>query len=139
MNNVFVYGTLKSGHGNNYLLEDCIRLGLFMTLQPFRMHNVGFPVTFYEPKGASVLGELYEIPDGILDRTIKRLDRLEGEGHMYKREHVYVTAVASVEPARPAYMYVGVPQYWGDNWGTRDNLMLPRAHGMLEWGGETEL
>lgn len=131
MNNVFVYGTLKSGHGNNRLLAECSRLGTYFTVQTFRMHNVGFPVTFYEPKGARVIGELYEIPDIILSAVLARLDRLEKEGRMYKRETVLVTALNSVEPAREAYMYVGISKYWPSLY---EQQVKPNEHGMLEWG-----
>ena len=37
MNRVFVYGTLKSGLSNHYLLKGCKRLGVATTVSTYRM------------------------------------------------------------------------------------------------------
>jgi gamma-glutamylcyclotransferase (GGCT)/AIG2-like uncharacterized protein YtfP len=112
LDNVFVYGTLMSGEGNNRLLDGCTRIGEAVTEKPFALHNVGFPVTFYHKKGKPVLGELWEIPGEINDQVIARLDRLEAEGRMYQRHRVRVLPLASTEPSIETWMYVGIPQFW---------------------------
>jgi len=81
---VAVYGTLKQGHGNHYLLKDAAFLGTAMTGSPYRLFCVGFPVllpgTEAEP-GLPVVVELYEVTR----KQLRRLDRLEGNGRMYQR------------------------------------------------------
>ena len=134
MDKVFVYGTLKSGHGNNRLLKGCLSLGAAYTLQTFRMYNSGFPVSLYEPKGHSVLGELFEIPDDILDFTLDCLDTLESEGSMYKRETVRVLPLASAAPAVDTYMYVGISQFWHKL--SADRFIQPNNTGFLQWERE---
>lgn len=130
--NVFVYGTLKRGHGNNRLLEGCVFLGECVTLQTFKLYNVGFPVTFFQSKGHPVLGELYEIPDSIHDKVIGRLDALEGEGRMYRRETVRVLPLGNTEPAIETFMYVGVPDYWEGIY--EQQAKGPNDSGFLTWG-----
>ena len=102
--NVFVYGSLLSGFGNNYILKtgECECLGKFTTKKRYYMVGYGgFPAvckavpvedvdntpsynaatrSIYRP----VLGEIYKVDLAML----ARLDRLEGNGHFYKREIV---------------------------------------------------
>ena len=83
---VAVYGTLRKGQGNyERILKDNSRfLGTAYTGAPYRMFCVGFPVvmsgTEAEP-GLPVEVELYEVSR----KTLRRLDRLEGNGRMYQR------------------------------------------------------
>lgn len=80
--NVFVYGTLLSGQGNNHLLRDSTKLG-DVTVSGLEMHTMGgFPacVVRYD-KYSSVTGEVWEVDD----ETFARLDRLEGYPHFYDR------------------------------------------------------
>lgn len=136
MDKVFVYGTLKRGHGNHRLLEGCVHLGECITLQTFVLHNVGFPVTFFKPKGHPVMGELYEIPDSIREQVLHRLDRLEGEGRMFRRETVRVLPLANTEPAVETFMYVGIPDYWGGIYQREQTK--PDTSGFLSWGVNAE-
>lgn len=135
MDKVFVYGTLKSGQGNNRLLKGSLSLGAAYTLQTFTLFNAGFPVSFFEPKGHPVLGELFEIPEDILDDTIQRLDMLESKGSMYEREIVRVMPMSSAAPAVETYMYVGMPQFW--NHLPADRYIQPNTAGLLQWERET--
>ncbi len=131
MDKVFVYGTLMQGEGNNRLLEGCHRIGEAVTEQPFKLHNVGFPVTFYHEEGKPVLGELYDIPDEIHAETLARLDRLEAEGAMYKRTVVRVIPLSRAEPAIETWMYVGIPQFWQ---GIINRPSVePNSAGFLSW------
>ena len=81
---VAVYGTLKRGHGNHYLLKDATFLGEATTGSAFRMYCVGVPVLLpgtAEDAGHPVAVELY----GVTRKELKRLDWLEGNGRMYLR------------------------------------------------------
>lgn len=72
---VFVYGTLRMGHGNNHLLHKAKFLGEATTNG--LMYSMGY-IPFVSLKHKSneniVHGEVYEIDEDIL----QRLDRLEG-------------------------------------------------------------
>lgn len=78
---VFVYGSLKRGFHNNDLLDTSYFVGTGTTPPDFEMYSAGgFPVIVYGDK--SITGEVYLVDEP----TLKRLDRLESNGHMYQRE-----------------------------------------------------
>lgn len=87
---VFVYGTLKHGHGLHYVLSDddstmycadgdvvghaLIDLGPFPGMIPS------------EDPDSVVRGEVYEVSSA----TLRKLDNVEGEGSLYDRKEVWV-------------------------------------------------
>lgn len=79
---LFVYGTLKQGHGNHRRLATARFIGAAVSAAAtYRMHDSGFPVLVDEPLGARVSGELYEV-----DRaTLTACDRLESHPYWYRR------------------------------------------------------
>ena len=95
---VFVYGTLKSGYGNNRLLEGHTFVGSFV-VNGFKLYNYGFPAA-KEDENSKVRGEIWDIGDD--QHTLRRLDGLESEGYMYHRKEVDV-----VDFEEKAFMYVG--------------------------------
>ena len=100
---VFVYGTLKRGRHNNSILGPSQFLGVFLTERRFTMYDgKGFP--YVVPEGStSVIGELYEVDDKILER----LDWLEGvRANHYKRIE---TKVFSDVEETWAWIYVASP------------------------------
>jgi gamma-glutamylaminecyclotransferase len=78
---MFVYGTLKRGHGNNHYLRNCEFLGEALSLKPeFAMSGFGIPF-LHEGGEQRVYGELWEVdPDALV-----RIDRLEGHPRHYCR------------------------------------------------------
>ena len=82
---VFVYGTLKRGHGNHRLLESSTFLGKAQTTGKWTMVGTGMPFPYLlkydEANGGNVLGEVYEV-DG---NTYADLDNLEGVPTHYRR------------------------------------------------------
>jgi len=80
---VFVYGTLKRGHGNHRLLQGC-RIWKAKA-EGIDLHDGrAFP---FAKRGSHVThGELYEVPDDVLER----LDHLEGHPHFYRRERTTI-------------------------------------------------
>jgi len=89
METVFVYGTLKAGHHNHYLLKRATYIGQ-AAVQGFRMFDFGgFPAAApYTRVVRSIAGELYSI-----DRTTRKtLDRLEGVPTLYTAERVVTTS-----------------------------------------------
>ena len=86
MEKVFVYGTLKEGHGNNVLLSFSERLGTGITEDKYIMYELGIPYVSKSFKLTRISGEVYRVK---LD-TLEALDLLEGHPNWYKREKVEV-------------------------------------------------
>jgi gamma-glutamylcyclotransferase (GGCT)/AIG2-like uncharacterized protein YtfP len=84
---VFVYGTLKSGFSNHYLLEGCEFFGDAATVPTYKMIENGFPVIMPDPEGKPLAGEIYIVDE----ETLARLDQLEREGSSYDRKLIDVT------------------------------------------------
>src|SRR5260370_24467176 len=102
---VFVYGTLKSGFWNHYLLKGCEFFGAAATVPTYKMIENGFPVIMPDPEGKPLAGEIYIVDD----ETLARLDQLEREGSSYDRKLIDVTLpLASRQRLPPkALIYVG--------------------------------
>ncbi len=83
---VLVYGTLMRGHANHYILQNSRYVGEGV-LNDYGLYNVipRYPGIVYKP-GARVKGEVYDIDAS----TLSRLDHLEGEGFLYKRQSVVI-------------------------------------------------
>lgn len=85
---VFVYGTLKMGHGNNCALGLGKFLGRCYIEGEYRMLDLSwFPGVVRDSSRAAtcrVWGEVYLVDEDTLDT----LDCIEGHPHFYKREKV---------------------------------------------------
>jgi gamma-glutamylaminecyclotransferase len=99
----FVYGTLKHGFSNHWLIEDVVGaghahfLGVAKTKQRFPLVCGPFQVPFLlnmPNSGLQVEGELYAVDQSALER----LDELEGvsKGH-YQRRPLVLTGLTSLE------------------------------------------
>lgn len=99
MHNIFVYGTLKTGYGNNRLLQSSEYCGQDITSSAdFKMISLSsFPGVVHTENGFHISGELYRVND----KTLQSLDRLESNGSFYKRELVKLK-----EFEEDAWMYV---------------------------------
>lgn len=81
---LFVYGTLRKNHGNNFLLQDSKYLGKAVTEPEYTLACSGIP---YLIKGEqSVHGEVYEVTPEVLSD----LDLLEGHPDCYTRKDINV-------------------------------------------------
>jgi gamma-glutamylcyclotransferase (GGCT)/AIG2-like uncharacterized protein YtfP len=102
---VFVYGTLKKGFHNAYLLRDSEFFGEAVTVPTYRMICISFPVIMAEECGKQVSGEIYTVDD----ETLARLDGLEREGSSYDRKLIDVTLLLANDERLPnkAFIYVG--------------------------------
>ena len=79
---VFVYGTLKRGHGNHYWMPEDAELIGKDTLKNFNIYDLGpFPAVVPEI-GEYVIGELWEV------ESLENLDILEGYPELYNRKVV---------------------------------------------------
>jgi gamma-glutamylcyclotransferase (GGCT)/AIG2-like uncharacterized protein YtfP len=87
MHKVFTYGTLRKGCSRNYVLKDSSFLGEATTAAKYSLYSLGsFPALTVDGK-TSVLGELYEVSDEVLDL----LDRIEGHPNFYTRSMVEIS------------------------------------------------
>lgn len=80
---VLVYGTLRQGESNHYLLSDSQFLGSVVTQAQFQLFDLGpYPAVI---KGDQTLvAEVYLVDD----ETMQQLDILEDYPHEYDRELV---------------------------------------------------
>jgi len=79
---IFVYGTLKKGFKNNYLLKNAIFLQNYITTKTYPMidSGFGFPYLLNKPGiGKQIQGEIYEISKDLK----KDLDILEDVPRLY--------------------------------------------------------
>jgi gamma-glutamylcyclotransferase (GGCT)/AIG2-like uncharacterized protein YtfP len=98
---MFVYGTLKSGFGNNRVMRDnggrAEFMGAYRTADDFIMCGMGFPRVSRVPdnlqlslvqsrKIGCVMGEVWSVNDA----SLAAMDRLEGHPNFYCREQVRV-------------------------------------------------
>lgn len=83
---LFVYGTLKSGYGNNkWCLDGAVSLGQAITHKTYKLLNGGFPIA--SNKGENklpIIGEIFEINEGHLASC----DSLEGHPSFYTRRTI---------------------------------------------------
>lgn len=102
---VAVYGTLKSGYGNNrILLEGNATKIADELIVGYKLYNSGFPVATYSEDDA-ISCEIWDTHG--VELTKSRLDMLEGEGRMYHREEVK-TYFGGLD----VQMYVGHDDFW---------------------------
>lgn len=104
--NVFVYGTLKNGHGNNVLLRTSEFVKETRTKNSYLLVRGQIGVPFVFPKSGieedlykylhPVQGHLFKV-DSM--ETFKRLDRLEGHPSHYTR------VLTELEDGEAAWMY----------------------------------
>lgn len=84
MHKVFVYGTLKEGHGNHGYLSNS-KLIKQAYISGFLLINTGgFPYAIEAEPTDFAIGEVYEVDD----ETLRALDRLEGYPSHYQRRKV---------------------------------------------------
>lgn len=131
MNNlVFVYGTLKKGEGNSYILKEAEFLGEATLLDQMQMKELGFPAVFDGNKSGYVKGHLFKVDS---EDTWKKLDRLENNGVMYERQlrHVQLDEEGS-DAGTKAWVYLATPDFQ-----KRINTypdIVPNDNGQLVWG-----
>lgn len=125
---LFCFGTLKSGYGNNRLLEGHELLGS-ATLHGYKMYYSGgrgsFPV-IVPSEGDAVRGELWDIGDD--KNTLQNLDWLEGYREHNPQSSMYIRTPVQVNHDVECETYV-----W--NLGIYGNYQeVPKNNeGQYEW------
>lgn len=101
---LFVYGTLKRGDCRHNVLGGARFIGEARTTPGYSLFSCGpFPAMvarMSEEGVAGVQGELYEVDESLLDRT---LDRIEGVPYLYDRGTVEIAEGAA--PTAVSYIY----------------------------------
>lgn len=134
----FVYGTLKNGQNNNYLLEDSKYVGQALTKEKYWMWDVGFPYlitekpVFKDQPKLHVVGDVYHV---LNPRVVTSLDALEGVAHgHYKKGLIDVTLNGKLLKCTAYY----VEQY--ERYSSEGNInSFPRGSDLIrnstyEWG-----
>jgi gamma-glutamylaminecyclotransferase len=111
---LFVYGTLKSGQGNNHLLAGQEFVRAAQTLPLYRLYGIDWHPGLLVDKagGVAVHGEVWAVDD----ETLARLDEFEGCPNYFQRDYI---AVADLFGDVQAYFFTGrVPDQapTGDRW-----------------------
>jgi gamma-glutamylcyclotransferase (GGCT)/AIG2-like uncharacterized protein YtfP len=107
MTTVFVYGTLKRGHGNWHRLLDgqSVFLGEAVSVSAnYVMLNGSFPRVLDSANGHQIFGELFEVGPDVL----KRLDALEGHPRWYRRKRRKFRMADGTK--RQAWVYIMQPE-----------------------------
>ena len=112
----FVYGTLKSGYQNcARIMTNQKLIGEAHTEPAYRLFNCGaFPAMVLDTRlGISIKGELWEVDA----ECVKRMDRLEGHPHFYKRLPVRLDSHPGLEVVAYIFQHktTGLPPL-GDSW-----------------------
>lgn len=80
---VAVYGTLRKGFHNNYLMGKSRLIdGAISEFWGTMYSNGGFPILSLDEPGSKIVAEIYEIED---ERVFSDLDSLEGYPYWYNR------------------------------------------------------
>ena len=120
---VFVYGSLKKGHGNHRLLEGAKSLGRCFIEGRYRMLSLGgFPGLVQSDKLESmkIVGEVYQIGED----QLRSLDFLEGHPKFYERQKVQT-------PWKNAWCYF-LPESYLEGYPPVGNIWRPTEE-ELEW------
>jgi gamma-glutamylaminecyclotransferase len=128
---VFVYGTLKSGFWNHYLLKGREFIGAAATSPTYKMIDNGFPVIMPDPQGKPLAGEIYNVDD----ETLARLDQLEREGSSYDRKliDVILSLVGGERLPIKAFIYVGREDRFGNAFVRGPLYETVNERGELDW------
>lgn len=98
---IFVYGTLKRGLINNYIIKNQKYIGVGTTSPDWQMYNLGnYPGVI--SGNERIAGELWLVDDA----TFKHCDWLEGHPDFYERFLIPVVSDSEDDKEVEAWMYV---------------------------------
>jgi len=110
---IFVYGTLRTGEPNHYMLDHITPLRLTRTAPAYTLVSLGAFPAMLEGGTTAVVGEVYEVDE----MTLVALDRLESHPRFYERKAIRLEDGEEVESyILPAEKAVGRPMGRGGDW-----------------------
>lgn len=119
---LFTYGTLMKGNPNDHYLRTSkylghgtinnVRLYDYVSWDDNNSYHSYYPVALNNEYGDKLIGEVYEVPDEML----QSLEYLEGVPVLYTREVKEVTM--SDGTTLNAFTYIGNPDTWVEHIGT---------------------
>jgi len=98
---VFVYGTLRRGQRNFPLLATSKFIGDAETVEQFGMFTRDYPFVTSLVQQTEIAGEIYEVDD----KTLRRLDQLEGHPKFYQRGTAHFTLENEVPVEAFIYLF----------------------------------
>lgn len=109
---VFVYGSLRTGEGNNDVIAPYIESVEKITLEGFGMWSLkAFPVIFpVSDETATIVGELITLKESTYEEAIASLDQLEGFTSQDQDRNLYNRYRSSTEVngnREEFYIYIG--------------------------------
>lgn len=116
MENVFVYGSLKRGFGNHRVVKNSVFIGPTITKEAYEMVSLGYFPGLTKNPVAPICGELYSVDK----KTMRDLDRLEGNGSFYNREKVMLNNGTKAW----VYFLMSAPN---------SNIKAPLVNGLFNW------
>ena len=128
---LFVYGTLKRGHGNSHRLKHAELLGPAISVNKYKLlANGGIPFMVEdEDANAQVRGELYRVGDV----DLARCDNLEGHPNYYQR--ALRAFKLNEDTLFEAWVYLWPNHHSNDYY----HELQPDERGIVEWRrGEDE-
>ena len=87
LNLLFVYGTLRCGFCNHFLLHGATFYGLARSREKYALFVEGIPYVSRAEAVSRIVGEVFQVDE----ETLEQVDRLEGHPHWYRREEIEVT------------------------------------------------
>ncbi len=122
---VAVYGSLKQGFGNHRLLSDSLLLGVGDTPPDYSMLSFGsYPGVIEGSDQIKV--EVYAVDD----KTLNRLDNLEGHPTFYRREPTAI-CLEDTEEVTMAWMYTLC--HLGEKYASYSRYTVKDEKNRLEW------
>lgn len=74
MPRVFVYGTLRKGEVNHYLLKEAVLIEKDVKVEGYELRaNQYYPYAFLS-KGKHIIGDIYEVSDALLEGDLDELE-----------------------------------------------------------------
>lgn len=121
---LFVYGTLLPGEPRWPVLER-VAVRVADAAAAGRLYDTGngYPAAVFTTDGGTIVGALVIVEDAEWDELIARLDRIEGEGELYRRVECSVAGepAVSYEWLGPTADLTPLPNGWRGRAGAQNS------------------
>lgn len=127
--NLFTYGTLMRGECRNEIMDYAEFMGTaYVYGQLYNYQKGSFPVLFNANNkgvGDKIFGEVYRIPDELIEEYITLLDRIEGTANgLYQKRGVTVTMEHDTDKTMHCFYYEGASAWINEGTGKPYNGLV---------------